>query len=92
MSKAAGRSLTTLGAAWALCFSGVVAAQSVAELSTEERLRRLRKLPRQAHRLNLDSRLVVDLGKNWVGGTRPRLSLGRSSLYSRSQVSTISRT
>jgi hypothetical protein len=67
---------------------GFLAEQYGTEVSPEF----IRKLPRQAHSLNLDSWPVVDLGKNWVGGTRPRLSWGRSSLYSRSQISTISRT
>jgi hypothetical protein len=51
-----------------------------------------RRLPRQGHSLELDSRTVSGLGMNIRGGTRPRLSCGRSSLYSRSQVSVISRT
>lgn len=52
----------------------------------------MRKLPRQGHSLIPDSRGCGGLGKNINGGTRPRLSWGRSSLYSRSQVSTMSRT
>ena len=39
-----------------------------------------RKLPRQVDTLQVDSRAVVGLGKNVRGGTRPRLSCGRSSL------------
>ena len=50
------------------------------------------KLPRQAHSLELDSRGSCGLGKNVSDGTRPRLSWGRSSLYSGSQDSVISRT
>ena len=41
---------------------------------------RLRKLPRQVDTLQVDSRAVFGLGKNVRGGTRPRLSCGRSSL------------
>src|SRR6185312_13331785 len=51
-----------------------------------------RKLPRQGHSLKLDSRAVCGLGRKVRGGTRPRLSWGRSSLYSLSQVSVTSRT
>ena len=51
-----------------------------------------RRLPLQGHSLELDSRRVCGLGMKVKGGTRPRLSCGRSSLYSRSQVSVISRT
>lgn len=39
-----------------------------------------RKLPRQVDRSKLDSRVGFDLGKNVRGGTRPRLSWGRSVL------------
>ena len=39
-----------------------------------------RKLPRQVDTLQVDSRAVFGLGKNVRGGTRPRLSCGRSSL------------
>jgi len=38
------------------------------------------KLPRQADHSNVDSRGAVDLGMNVSGGTRPRLSWGRSVL------------
>ncbi len=51
-----------------------------------------RKLPRQGHSLKLDSRAARGLGRKVRGGTRPRLSWGRSSLYSLSQVSVTSRT
>ena len=55
-------------------------------------LRAGRRLPRQGNSLKLDSRAVIGLGINVRGGTRPRLSCGRSSLYSRSQASVTSRT
>ena len=51
-----------------------------------------RKHPRQVHSSDVDCSGLVGLGRNVRGGTRPRLSCGRSSLYSRSQVSVISRT
>ena len=51
-----------------------------------------RRLPRQGHSLKLDSRAGTGLGMKVRGGTRPRLSCGRSSLYSRNQISVTSRT
>lgn len=53
---------------------------------------RLRKLPRQGYNSKVDFPAVACLGMNVRGGTRPRLSCGRSSLYSCSQSSVIVRT